>query len=199
MDDAKQRFTVMYEAHYDDVARYIRRRAPDLDLADTLAKVFLVAWQRFADIPAEAVLPWLYRTAGNVLANDVRGRQRAARLNDKVLRSRLVDAVDHADHVVQRLALQAEFDRLEPRDQEILRLIAWEGLSVGEAATVLDLRRTTVAMRVSRLRRRFRYFRNPDVDDPAAGAAPPSDGSAATGPRRGDEAPVEGGSRECRG
>jgi RNA polymerase sigma factor (sigma-70 family) len=154
MDDTERRFTAMYEAHYDAVARYVRRRAPDVDLADVLAKVFLAAWQRFADVPPDAALPWLYRTAGNVLANEFRGRQRAARLQERA--EPPPPAVDHADHVVDRLALSAAFDGLDPRDQEILRLIAWEALTVREAALVLGLRRTTVAMRVRRLARRFR-------------------------------------------
>jgi RNA polymerase sigma factor (sigma-70 family) len=147
MDDTERRFTAMYQAHYDAVARYVRRRAPDVDLADVLAKVFLVAWQRFAAVPPDAALPWLYRTAGNVLANELRGRQRA---------EPPPPAADHADHVVDRLALRAAFDGLDPRDQEILRLIAWEALTVREAALVLGLRRSTVAMRVRRLARRFR-------------------------------------------
>jgi RNA polymerase sigma factor (sigma-70 family) len=157
--ELERRFTAMYEAHYDDVARYVRRRAPDLDLADVLAKVFLAAWQRCPEIPAGTALPWLYRTAGFVLANEMRGRRRAARLYDRVRSNPAPSHADHADDVVDRLALWEEFHRLDPRDQEVLRLIAWEGLSVGEAATVLGLRRTTVAMRVSRLRRRLRHLR----------------------------------------
>jgi RNA polymerase sigma factor (sigma-70 family) len=154
MDDTARRFTAMYEAHYDAVARYVRRRAPDVDLADVLAKVFMTAWQRFADVPVDAALPWLYRTAGHVLANEFRGRERAARLRRKAAPPPPV--ADHADLVVDRLALGAAFDLLDPRDQEILRLIAWEGLTVREAAMVLGLRRTAVAMRVHRLARRFR-------------------------------------------
>jgi RNA polymerase sigma factor (sigma-70 family) len=162
MDDAEHRFTALYEAHYQDVARYVRRRASDVDVADVLAKVFLVAWRRRHEVPDTAALPWLYRTAANVLANEIRGRQRAARLTDKITHGAGETEKDHADHVVERVAVLAEFDRLEPRDQEILRLIAWEGLSIREAAIAIGLGRTTVAMRVRRLRHRFSQFHQPD-------------------------------------
>lgn len=177
-DDAERRFTLMYRAHYDDIVRFVRRRAPDVDVADVLGQVFLTAWQRLPDIPRGAALPWLYRVARNTLANDVRGRQRSRRLHQRIRTSSPGDeeSPDHADLVVDRLALRVAFDQLGQRDQEILRLIAWEGLTVREVATVLECRRTTVAMRVNRLRRKFHHFVVANDVDVARRVAP--DGSA---------------------
>ena len=44
---------------------------------------------------------------------------------------------------------------LSELDQEILRLIGWEDLTVSEAATVLSCTRTTAAVRLHRARRRL--------------------------------------------
>jgi len=169
----EQRFTSMYREHYPAVARYVRRRANDVDTAEVVAQVFLTAWRRLADVPTDAPLPWLYAVAQRVLANEVRGMHRARRLQQRVeiVAPPPTQLPDHAGPVADTMALQTAFDALPERDQEILRLIAWEGLTVSETATVLGIGRTAVAMRVRRLRRKFQHLRAPsetnDVGDPA--------------------------------
>jgi RNA polymerase sigma-70 factor (ECF subfamily) len=44
---------------------------------------------------------------------------------------------------------------LSPADQEVLRLIEWDGLDVAEAARVLRCTRTALKVRLHRARRRF--------------------------------------------
>ena len=50
------------------------------------------------------------------------------------------------------IALQS----LPERDQEILRLVAWDDLSVGDAAEVLGCSKTNAAVRLHRARGRIR-------------------------------------------
>ncbi|MGA2013433.1 MAG: sigma-70 region 4 domain-containing protein [Solirubrobacteraceae bacterium] len=45
--------------------------------------------------------------------------------------------------------------RLPERDREVLLLVAWEGLSTQQAATVLDCSPRTFSMRLHRARRRL--------------------------------------------
>ncbi|HEX5741273.1 MAG TPA: sigma-70 family RNA polymerase sigma factor [Pilimelia sp.] len=168
----EQRFTAMYRECYADVARFVHRRATDVDVAEVVSQVFLTAWRRFDDVPQEAPLPWLYAVASRVLANELRGRQRARRLTQRVVAvAPPPDQPDHSARVVNEVALRAAFDQLSERDQEILRLIAWEGLTTAETAVVLGCGRTAVAMRVRRLRRQFHHLRAsggvPSADVPA--------------------------------
>jgi RNA polymerase sigma factor (sigma-70 family) len=169
VDNVEQQFTWMYRRHYDDVARFVRRRAPDVDAADVAAEVFATAWRRFADVPKENPLPWLYVTARNVLGNELRSKRRREDLEDKV---RVVApperSDDHSDDVVNRMVMQEVLSALPELDQEILRLVTWDGLSPSEAAKVLGRGRTAVAMRVLRLRRRFKDFQRPDGGRPPA-------------------------------
>ena len=44
---------------------------------------------------------------------------------------------------------------LSPGDQEVLRLVEWDGLDVAEAALVLRCTRTALKVRLHRARRRF--------------------------------------------
>jgi RNA polymerase sigma-70 factor, ECF subfamily len=97
-------------------------------------------------------LPWLLGTARRVLANRRRSQQRAFALRDRLVSQRppAPEAPAGTDHrVAGALAELAE------RDRELLMLIAWEGLSVTEAAAVLGVRAGTVAVRLHRTRQRF--------------------------------------------
>ena len=69
----------LFRDHYRAVLRYVVRRAGDRDRAhDIAAEVFLVAWQRRRELPAQRALPWLYGVAANVLAHARRSDLRAA-------------------------------------------------------------------------------------------------------------------------
>jgi hypothetical protein len=68
-DDALAWFTAVVREHSTALVRYFARRGPRQDAEDLAAEVFATAWRRRADVPREAVLPWLYRTAGFTLAN----------------------------------------------------------------------------------------------------------------------------------
>ncbi|QGH68391.1 RNA polymerase sigma factor [Pseudactinotalea sp. HY158] len=62
-------FDVLFRAHARPVAAYFRRRVEASDIEDLTAEVFTTAWHRRADVPNGHELPWLYRTAGFLLAN----------------------------------------------------------------------------------------------------------------------------------
>lgn len=157
MEAATEAFTRLFQRHYGDVERFVRRRAPDVDAADIVAEVFLVAWRRWKDVPRHHPLPWLYLVARNVLANEVRGLGRTRRLRDRIASEPGPEAeVDHADVVVSRLDVAAAFDRLPEADQEILRLVAWEGLSTRDVAAALGATVPATGMRIIRARRRLR-------------------------------------------
>ena len=158
MDDANDRdtgwFRAVYDRHYADVVRYGLRRldtSAGASAAEELAQeVFLVAWRRRWDVPSQA-LPWLYGVARRLLANHWRA-QRAAPppgpLSDH-------PAADRHDGVTALLDVRAALTRLSDDDQEILRLVAWEQLAVGEAAQVLGCGVTAAKVRLHRARRRL--------------------------------------------
>jgi RNA polymerase sigma-70 factor (ECF subfamily) len=155
MTTAVNRFTELYEAHYDAVERYVRRRVDDAAVRDVVAEVFLIAWRRLDDLPAEP-LPWLYGAARRVLANERRGAQRRVVLAGRIAENTGTESGDHADAVAGRMAIATAFGRLSDQDAECLRLVAWEELTLREAAQVLGCSLPAVAMRLHRARARLR-------------------------------------------
>lgn len=155
MDDAEW-FEQMVATHSRALLRYFARRGPFQDAEDLAADVLLTAWRRRADIPREAVLPWLYKTAGFTLANHRRklrdlpvevlpepgGQPRVG--NDPEL-SALFDA-----------ELRGALASVSERDREILLLHAWEGLDGEQLAQVLGISRSGADAALSRARKRLR-------------------------------------------
>lgn len=161
----------LVDAHAVDVRRYLYRRltgSPDrATTADDLtADVLVVAWRRRDDIPADAELAWLYAVARRVLANFRRRPQDVlvADLGDMDA----IDESDPADIVTNDAALADAWRSLSPRDREVLRLVAWEGLNGAELATALGISEGGAAAALSRARARFEELLSGVQEAPSA-------------------------------
>lgn len=130
-------FNDLFARHATDVFRYFKRRALTDDVDDLTADVFATAWRRRADVPADAELPWLYRTAGFVLANH-RRKGRPVPVADL---PEQVDPSDSERSVVDSDEINRVLADLSPRDRQLLLLAAWEGLKGAELAAALGLTR----------------------------------------------------------
>ncbi|AWN26992.1 sigma-70 family RNA polymerase sigma factor [Streptomyces sp. NEAU-S7GS2] len=156
-DDA---FAEAYRAHYWAVSRFVARRLDGqaLEVEEVVAEVFSIAWRRRAELP-DAPLPWLYGVARNCLANTVRGLGRYRRLlhrlgNHEAAHHR--QTVDSPDTERPGSWVHEALARLSPADQEVLRLTAWEELTIEELAVTLGCGRSAAAMRLHRARGRLR-------------------------------------------
>lgn len=145
-------FEDLFRAHAGALFRYFVRRGPRDDAEDLTADVLAIAWRRRDDVPDGVELPWLYRTAGFVLANH-RRKGRPVPVGD------VPDEVDDADPAtlaIDDVELRAILAALSPRDRRILLLHGWEGLGPVELAEVLGISRGGADAALSRARARLR-------------------------------------------
>jgi RNA polymerase sigma factor (sigma-70 family) len=155
-DPAHRRFEAAFEMHHRAVLAYaLRRTATEADAEDAVAETFTVAWRRSDRLPEAAVaLPWLYAIARRVLANQHRGAARRRRLRTLLHAETPRSAAVLQPDAPESPALEA-LAAMRADDQELLRLLAWEGLSQAEAGIVLGISANAVAIRLHRARRRF--------------------------------------------
>jgi RNA polymerase sigma factor (sigma-70 family) len=151
--EAKREFRVIFEAHYDAVRAYARRRCERMeDADDVVSETFTIAWRRLRDIPPEAELPWLYGVARRVLSNQRRSERRFAALVER-LRVQPQDVAtpisNGSGYVVDALSA------LKPDEQEVLRLAAWEELGATEIARVLGCSPNAASIRLHRAKKRL--------------------------------------------
>jgi RNA polymerase sigma-70 factor (ECF subfamily) len=113
-----------------------------------VADVFAVVVAGPDRVP-EDPLPWLYRTAWNMIANL---RRSEARL-PPVFGATTSD--DPESIVVERGVLLGALAELSDTDREALLLTAWEGLDTRRAAAAAGCSTTAFSVRLHRARRRL--------------------------------------------
>ena len=140
-------FDRLFADHARSVHRYFVRRAPWSDAEDLAADTFATAWRRRETIVDGTELAWLYRTAGFILAN-YRRREHSSPGEDVGF---LADhgygrptgagtgTGDPQVAVAERDRALRAFNGLTPRDQEVIRLVAWDGLDRHQLAEVLGV------------------------------------------------------------
>lgn len=150
----RARFQEVVEVVYEPLQRYALRRCDRATAEDVVADTLLVLWRRLDDVPGEAVLPWSYRVAANVMANARRSESRRTRLHAKVV---ALDPPAQAtwDPEPPDPDLHDALATLPPAEAEVLRLWAWESLTPAEIAGVLDTTANAVSIRLHRAKARL--------------------------------------------
>ena len=158
-------FGALFERHAGRIYNYCFRRTGDWAMAEDLTSTtFLLAWRSHGRAPlqAESALPLLYGIATNALRNHRRslrrGRDAFARL--PLERAEEPDIAEEGairldDQAAMRQLLRV-FTRLPRREQDVVALCDWSGLSYEDAAAALDIPIGTVRSRLARGRQRLR-------------------------------------------
>jgi RNA polymerase sigma-70 factor (ECF subfamily) len=140
----EERFRSVF-GHLGRVTAYARRRG-SRDPEGLAAETMTIAWRRLDAVPRDDPLPWLYRTAHNLLLAERRTSSAPAALPEQAS----FDS-EPLDADVAR-ALRA----LSPTDREALLLVAWEDLTPAQAARAVGITAPAFRVRLLRARRRFR-------------------------------------------
>ena len=151
--DERAHFERLYQQHAGAVLTFARRRGAAADADDVVAEVFLAAWRRWDELPADP-LPWLLGIARGVLTNRRRSQGRASALQDRLRHTDLPVAGEPDGGPAEARVIDALREH-SPGDQELLLLVAWEGLSRRQIAAMLGISPGTVAVRLHRARVRL--------------------------------------------
>lgn len=149
--EPEDRFRRLFADAYPALRRYALYRGiqgPDAD--DLVAEVLTIAWRRLDDVPKDDPLPWLFGVAANVNRN----RHRSARRFGLML-AKLPLVTPDPDRRYGAGEIRRALDALSTRDQELLRLVAWDGLTPEQAAESTGCSPATLRVRLHRARTRL--------------------------------------------
>jgi RNA polymerase sigma-70 factor (ECF subfamily) len=153
--DPETRFREVFELAYAPLCRYARHRGlSGPDAQDLVAQTMEIAWRRIEDVPAAEPLPWLYAVAHNVWRNTARRDRRRRELLAR-FRVGSPDGAYQDPGGLDPGALRAALASLRDDDQEILRLVAWDGLAPADIAVVLGCSPNAARTRLHRARSRL--------------------------------------------
>lgn len=147
-------FGVLYDRHGDAVYGYLARRVGPQAAEDLTSEVFLRALEarhRTRPHASGSALPWLYGIARNTVYGQIRARP--TRLSDEHVDpfewSR-VDARLDASSIAP--TLHNILAGLSTTEREVLLLVSWEQLTIGEAAEALGISAGAARTRLHRAR-----------------------------------------------
>jgi RNA polymerase sigma factor (sigma-70 family) len=155
----RETFERLYRVHAGTVKTYAMRRLGSEPAADEIVSdVFLVLWRRLEEVPDDP-LPWLLGVARNAVANHHRSERRAVALSARIAglaeRPGAAAAAPATGLLDRDAPVLTALAQLSARDQELLLLVAWEGLEPAQLATVLGISHTAAKVRLHRARRRL--------------------------------------------
>ena len=138
---------------------YFNRRCSNADdAADLLGETLIVVWRRRSAVPADPLQArmWLFGVARKVLSGHRRSsRRRTAltlRLGEELASEVSASPVDDPAGEYVRACIR----ELSDLDQEIIRLVYWDGFSLEETAQILGAKSATIRSRHSRARARLK-------------------------------------------
>jgi RNA polymerase sigma-70 factor (ECF subfamily) len=154
-----QAFAELYERHARTIYNYLFRRLADWSEAEDLtAVVFLEAFRRRGDVVVVEgkLVPWLYGIATNVLRNRRRAlwrhRSLLAQLASQPRANVAPDIAARAEAASQMRSTLKRIAALPLKQQDVVALCIWSGLSYEEAAAALSVPVGTVRSRLARAR-----------------------------------------------
>lgn len=143
-----------------DLLRYfVRRVTPREDGADLLSETLLVLWKHRARLPSQPdeQRAWAYGIARKVLSNHTRKQARRTSLRHTyLLRTSLSASTPDPVSPAAENLLDA-LGALSELDQELIRLVIWDGFGVGEAGAILGMKEITARSRYARAKARLRH------------------------------------------
>ena len=152
---SKETFDFFYVEHCVHVGRFIARRI-QFDADDILNETFLIAWRKWKSIPKEVANQrlWLYGTARRVIANKLRWKSRLNKFNYSMERIQY-HALGSIELDGMNLAVHEALSSISSDHREILMFVEWDGISIREAALILEIPETTVTKRLHAARHTF--------------------------------------------
>jgi RNA polymerase sigma-70 factor (ECF subfamily) len=149
-------FTSMYVATAPFVTRYVVRRVRG-DVEDIVEDVYVTAWNKRSDMPADADdrLVWLYAIARRTIANSVRLRRRRERFN-KSLEPLATPESGSSEAALAVTIVHAALAKMDDKERDILLMVEWDGLTVAQAARVADISDSAAGKRLASARENFR-------------------------------------------
>jgi RNA polymerase sigma-70 factor, ECF subfamily len=144
-------FGELFRRHRDRMWAVALRTTRDPEVAaDAVQEAFIAAFRRADSFRGESeVTTWLHRIVVNSCLDRLRRIKPVVDLPDADL-SVLADPHDHHHSVDVRLDVRQALEQLPERQRMALVLVDMHGLSVAEAASVLDVAEGTIKSRCAR-------------------------------------------------
>lgn len=148
-------FAQQYEANLPRIAGFLARRVERDQVEDLCSDVFEIAYRKQAEAPEdkERQFGWLCQIAQNLVNNQRRREVTSRKL--VVALSVPTSSPSPESEVVADMHLRQAWNNLKPKQQQVLAMFAFDGLTIAQIAQVLEITPNAATVRLNRARAKF--------------------------------------------
>ena len=140
---------MIYDAHFDDLRRYLIYRSGDLDLSGDIAQnVFMKVWTKKIEIASGNIKSLLFKMATDEFISHIR-RKKVEKDYIKSIDLRLIRESDNNDDLLEKKVLfQKALNQLPEKQKTALLMNKMQGLTHKEIAEILNLSQKAIEKRI---------------------------------------------------
>lgn len=142
-------FKMIYDAHFDDLRRYLIYRSGDQDLSGDIAQnVFMKVWTKKIEIASGNIKSLLFKMATDEFISHIR-RKKVEKEYTKSIDLRLIRESDNNDDLLEKKVLfQKALNQLPEKQKTALLMNKMQGLTHKEIAEILNLSQKGIEKRI---------------------------------------------------
>ena len=142
-------FKMIYDAHFDDLRRYLIFRSGDQDLSVDIAQnVFMKVWTKKIEIASGNIKSLLFKMATDEFISHIRKKKVEKEYIESV-NLRLIREPDNNDDLLEKKVLfQKALNQLPEKQKTALLMNKMQGLTYKEIAEVLNLSQKAIEKRI---------------------------------------------------
>ena len=142
-------FKMIYDAHFDDLRRYLIYRSGDQDLSKDIAQnVFMKVWTKKIEIASGNIKSLLFKMATDEFISHIRKKKIEKEYTESI-DLKLIREPDKNDDLLEKKVLfQKALNQLPEKQKTALLMNKMQGLTYKEIAEVLNLSQKAIEKRI---------------------------------------------------
>lgn len=142
-------FKMIYDAHFDDLRRYLIYRSGDQDLSKDIAQnVFMKVWTKKIEIASGNIKSLLFKMATDEFISHIR-KKKVEKEYTESIDLKLIREPDNNDDILEKKVLfQKALNQLPEKQKTAFLMNKMQGLTHKEIAEILNLSQKAIEKRI---------------------------------------------------
>ena len=140
---------MIYDAHFDDLRRYLIYRSGDQDLSKDIAQnVFMKVWTKKIEIASGNIKSLLFKMATDEFISHIRRKKVEKEYTESIDLRLIREPYNNDDLLEKKVLFQKALNQLPEKQKTALLMNKMQGLTYKEIAEVLNLSQKAIEKRI---------------------------------------------------
>ena len=142
-------FKMIYDAHFDDLRRYLIYRSGDQDLSKDIAQnVFMKVWTKKIEIASGNIKSLLFKMATDEFISHIRKKKLQKEYTESIDLKLIREPDNNDDFLEKKVLFQKALNQLPEKQKTAFLMNKMQGLTHKEIAEILNLSQKAIEKRI---------------------------------------------------